>query len=263
MSTNDKCLSEEVLLRYLDHDSGQEEEAMVRQHLAQCDFCRDAVDGLSHYLETGSSEELKSTLDGLSHKIDEKSSCSKDLKEEPIRNFFYLRRWTFASIAASVLLVISIGIGIRFVYQGHNRELALEEFSGMGKDKSLPGEKVQFLPPPKPDRDGDRADGGKEVFTVVEESPVFPGGDEALNKFLSANISCSADLKNTGKPGSMFVNFVIEEDGTISNVKMISEVGDGCSEEAIRGIEAMPKWIPGKQGGQNVRVSYMLLLRFS
>jgi len=263
MPLNDSCLSEDILLRFLEKTIGKEEEVLVRKHLEQCDFCRDAMEGLSLYLEKETSDKLRITLKTINLQIADKGIDSGFKEKESFREYLYRRRWTMVSMAASVILLISIGFGIRLINQGNRHEPASNGLSQVMVDKSMPGENVQYLPPPRPDQDGSVANQVVEVFTSVEESPVFPGGDAALNKFLSENISCSADSKNIHIPESMFVNFVIEKDGTISNVKMISEVGDGCSEEALRGIEAMPKWIPGKQGGQKVRVSYMILLKFS
>lgn len=102
-----------------------------------------------------------------------------------------------------------------------------------------------------------------EIFTVVETMPSFPGGEEELFKYLGKNIKYPAMAKDAGIKGMVYVNFVVYEDGSIKDVKVLRGIGGGCDEEAIRVVEKMPKWSPGKQRGKNVRVSYNLPIRFT
>jgi len=102
-----------------------------------------------------------------------------------------------------------------------------------------------------------------EIFTVVEENPQFPGGDAALYKFLSEAIKYPEEAKELGIQGRVFVNFVVETNGSVSNVKVLRGIGGGCDEEAIRVVMSMPKWTPGKQRGIPVRVSYNLPIKFT
>ena len=102
-----------------------------------------------------------------------------------------------------------------------------------------------------------------DVFTVVEEMPKYPGGTNELYKFLGANIKYPQLAKDNGIEGRVFVNFVVEKDGEISNIKILRGIGSGCDDEAIRVIGLMPKWTPGKQHGKNVRVSYNLPIKYS
>ncbi len=102
-----------------------------------------------------------------------------------------------------------------------------------------------------------------EVFTVVEVMPEYPGGMDELGIFLSNNIKYPIKALKDGVEGRVFVNFVVGKDGSVIDSKVIRGIGSGCDEEAIRVIESMPNWIPGKQRGQAVNVSYNLPIRFA
>ena len=103
----------------------------------------------------------------------------------------------------------------------------------------------------------------KEIFTVVEEQPSYPGGDDARVKFLQANIKYPEEAKELGTQGKVFVTFVVEVDGSITDVKVLRGIGAGCDEEAIRVVKSMPKWVPGKQRGVPVRVQFNLPIKFT
>lgn len=101
-----------------------------------------------------------------------------------------------------------------------------------------------------------------QVFMIVEDMPKFPGGETELFKFLGKNMSYPPMAKDAGVQGVVYVNFVVMEDGSIANVKVLRGIGAGCDEEAIRVVKSMPKWSPGKQRGKAVRVNYNLPVRF-
>ena len=103
----------------------------------------------------------------------------------------------------------------------------------------------------------------KEIFTVVEEQPGYPGGDEARIKFLQENIKYPEEAKELGVQGKVFVTFVVEVDGSITDVRVLRGIGAGCDEEAIRVVKSMPRWVPGKQRGQPVRVQFNLPIKFT
>jgi periplasmic protein TonB len=103
----------------------------------------------------------------------------------------------------------------------------------------------------------------KEIFTVVEEQPGYPGGDEARIKFLQENIKYPEEAKELGVQGKVFVTFVVEVDGSITDVRVLRGIGAGCDEEAIRVVRSMPRWVPGKQRGQPVRVQFNLPIKFT
>ena len=102
----------------------------------------------------------------------------------------------------------------------------------------------------------------QEVFTIVEEMPSYPGGDEKMYSYLGNNIKYPQIARESGIQGRVFVNFVVEPDGSVSNVKVLRGIGGGCDEEAVRVVKSMPKWKPGKQRGKTVRVSYTLPVVF-
>ncbi len=83
-----------------------------------------------------------------------------------------------------------------------------------------------------------------EIFTVVEDMPSFPGGEEELFRFLGKNIKYPAMAKDAGIKGMVYVNFVVWTDGKIRDVKVLRGIGGGCDEEAIRVVKSMPSWKP-------------------
>lgn len=102
-----------------------------------------------------------------------------------------------------------------------------------------------------------------EPFTVVERMPSFPGGDAALVAFLRENVHYPTFAVMQGIQGRVVVSFVVECDGSISEVKVIRSVCRQLDEEAMRVVMAMPKWIPGMQSGRLVRVIWQVPVRFS
>ena len=103
----------------------------------------------------------------------------------------------------------------------------------------------------------------EEIFTVVENEPEFPGGMEALYKYLAQNIKYPQLARENGITGKVYVTFVVEKDGSIANPKILRDIGGGCGAEAIRVVKAMPKWSPGKQRGKAVRVQFNLPVNFN
>lgn len=101
-----------------------------------------------------------------------------------------------------------------------------------------------------------------EVFKVVEVDPEFPGGEEALYKYLAENIKYPVMAKNNKVEGRVYITFVIEKDGTVSDAKVLRSVNEELDTEALRVINAMPKWKPGTQRGVPVRVQYNIPISF-
>lgn len=102
----------------------------------------------------------------------------------------------------------------------------------------------------------------QEVFTIVEEMPGYPGGDAKMYEYLGKNIKYPQIARESSIQGRVFVNFVVEPDGSVTNVKVLRGIGGGCDEEAMRVIKSLPKWKPGKQRGKAVRVSYQIPVFF-
>ena len=103
----------------------------------------------------------------------------------------------------------------------------------------------------------------EEIFTVVENDPEFPGGMEALYKYLQTSIKYPTIAKENNITGRVYVTFVVEKDGSIANPRILRDIGGGCGQEAIRVVKAMPKWKPGKQRGKAVRVQFNLPVSFN
>ena len=101
-----------------------------------------------------------------------------------------------------------------------------------------------------------------EVFKVVEVDPEFPGGVEALYKYLAENIKYPEKAKNNKVEGRVYITFVIEKDGSVSDAKVLRSVNEELDAEALRVINAMPKWKPGTQRGVPVRVQYNIPIYF-
>ncbi len=101
------------------------------------------------------------------------------------------------------------------------------------------------------------------IFTVVEDMPKFPGGNKAMYAFLGENIKYPDVAKQEGYQGKVFVTFVVEKDGSVSNVKLVRGVHESLDKEAMRVIKIMPKWEPGTQRGKAVRVQYTLPIKFT
>jgi len=100
------------------------------------------------------------------------------------------------------------------------------------------------------------------VYQVVDEMPEFPGGTEALLKFVANNVKYPEKAIDEEISGRVFISFVIEKDGSISNVEVKRGIGGGCDEEAVRVIKSLPNWKPGIKDGKPVRVSYMMPINF-
>ncbi len=100
------------------------------------------------------------------------------------------------------------------------------------------------------------------VYQIIEQMPEFPGGNEKLMEFVLSNSHYPQEAKEKGVQGRVHVNFVVDTDGSISDVKVLKGVGGGCDEEAVRVVKSMPKWQPGRHRGKVVKVSYTLPFDF-
>ncbi|MBL7824541.1 MAG: energy transducer TonB [Saprospiraceae bacterium] len=101
-----------------------------------------------------------------------------------------------------------------------------------------------------------------EPLKYADEMPIFNGGLVEMYKYLSRNIKYPVIARENGIEGIVIVNFVIDPFGKVSNVRAIRTIGGGCDEEAVRVISAMPNWIPGRNHGKTVSVSYSLPIKF-
>jgi len=103
----------------------------------------------------------------------------------------------------------------------------------------------------------------KETFTVVEVMPEYPGGEEALIKFLDKNLQYPKEARNKGIQGKVWAGFIVDKDGTLINIEILRGIGGGCDEEVLRVLKLMPKWKPGTQSGVAVAVKYRYPINFT
>ncbi len=97
-----------------------------------------------------------------------------------------------------------------------------------------------------------------KVYKVCEQMPTYEGGDAALMKYIGENLKYPEEAKERGLQGRVVVSFIIEKDGSLTDVKVLRSVDRALDAEALRVVKGMPKWIPGRQNGQCVRVRYLL-----
>jgi len=100
------------------------------------------------------------------------------------------------------------------------------------------------------------------VYTIVEQMPVYPGGDEAMKKYLTENIVYADQARKDKISGTVYVTFVVNEKGELQDVKVIRGVSPELDAEALRVVKSMPAWTPGKQSGKAVSVQYNLPIKF-
>jgi TonB family protein len=138
--------------------------------------------------------------------------------------------------------------------------LIIAAASCSGSKKAAKTQKEMAPPPPPPAPS--MQDVPSEVFVVVEEMPVFPGGDEALRKFVSDNVKFPEQAKVKNITGRVILRFCVKYDGTIDKVQVLKSVDPLLDAEAIRVVKMLPKWQPGKQGGKPVNVWYSMPVVF-
>lgn len=134
-----------------------------------------------------------------------------------------------------------------------------EDLSSKPNDAPLVDNNNEITIVEKPDLVIEPVNKKEEVFMVVEEQPYL----ENLYEFLGSNIKYPEEAKELGIQGKVFVTFVVEKDGSITEVKVIRGIGGGCDEEAVRVVQSMPKWTPGKQRGVPVRVQFNIPVKFT
>jgi len=166
-----------------------------------------------------------------------------------IKNRIYMmtkaRSATWAPV--KVLFALPAILAVLFFFsQGSMNPVSAQEKTTKEVKKTTPAEKES-----------------KEVFTMVEDMPAYVGGQEAMMSFLAGNIKYPEAAMKKDIQGKVYVTFVVEADGSVTNVKVLRGIGSGCDEEAVRVVKMMPKWNPGKQAGKAVRVQYNLPIRFA
>ncbi len=102
----------------------------------------------------------------------------------------------------------------------------------------------------------------EKPYTMVEQMPQFPGGDQELLSYIAKNLRYPAIAQENGIQGKVFIRFVVTANGDVKNVTVVRSLDNSCDKEAIRVISSLPKWIPGKQNGRNVPVYYTVPITF-
>ena len=102
----------------------------------------------------------------------------------------------------------------------------------------------------------------EEIFTIVEDQPEFPGGIGAFYKYVATNLRYPAQARRMGIAGKVFVQFVVEKDGRLTDVQILKGIGAGCDEEALRVIKKSKAWTPGRQRGRPVKVRMIIPINF-
>jgi periplasmic protein TonB len=119
------------------------------------------------------------------------------------------------------------------------------------------------MPDVMPNEDQQIVEEKIEPYLVVEQMPDFPGGETELYKFLEKNMKYPPMARESGVTGTVYIKFVVNKDGRISDIAILRGIGAGCDEEAIRVIKSMPSWKPGKQNGVAVPVWFTLPVKFT
>ena len=128
------------------------------------------------------------------------------------------------------------------------------------EDTQMDAQTVTYTPPPAVEEEEEEA--AQQIFTVVEEMPKFPGGDAELLKFISKSIRYPVIAQENGIQGRVICSFVVNRDGSIVDAQVLRGVDPSLDKEALRVINSMPKWSPGKQRGKPVRVKYTVPITF-
>ena len=144
--------------------------------------------------------------------------------------------------------------------QLNNTKTAIGSFDVKGNDDAngqvlMAKEAIAAPEPPKHEEEN-------KVFEAVEQMPSFPGGQSALMKYLSDNVRYPVVAQENGVQGRVVISFIVERDGSITDVRVVRSVDPSLDKEAQRVVRSMPNWIPGKQNGSAVRVKYNVPVSF-
>jgi len=203
----------------------------------------------SHYLNLLYSETLRPQQVGLTTNFSY-SPLKRRLQmmiTKPTKKYAGMLYFTW--IPAALLLVFFLGT-THVNAQSQPADVTVSQASA--KDQAPP-------PPPPPKADQQKEE---EVFLVVEEMPKFKGGDKARIMFLVENLKYPEQARKDSIQGTVYVQFIIEENGSVTNAHILRGVNEDIDAEALRVVEMMPAWIPGKQDGKPVRVQFNLPLVF-
>ena len=157
------------------------------------------------------------------------------------------------NIGKNIIVVVVSILVLLVLYWGFNSRLRLSQDSDNTEDVVVDTTK------PTMDSSSDYTD---KVYDVAEVMPSYPGGQDALYTFLSNNINYPEEAATNGVQGRVQLTFIVEKDGSISNVEVVNSIDPSLDRESIRVVKLMKHWIPGKQNGEPVRVKYTLPITF-
>lgn len=140
-----------------------------------------------------------------------------------------------------------------------DKEIATE--TKTGNDEAPPSINDNPIPEAIPEAPPPVEDKTYEMFDI-QKSPSFPGGEAALQKFLAENIKYPPLARENNIQGTAAITFVVNKDGSISDVNLVKDPGGGTGKEAIRVVKSMPRWSPGEANGHPVKVRFTLPVRF-
>lgn len=135
-----------------------------------------------------------------------------------------------------------------------------DDFMSTESDENTAVEIVEVAPIAEPEPEVEEE---PQVFFIVENMPEFPGGELALRKYIAENVRYPEMAKENDIQGTVYVRFVVDTDGSVKNVEVIRGVDPLLDKEAIRVIQSLPKWKPGKQRGKAVKVSHSVPIKFA
>ncbi|RHJ93428.1 energy transducer TonB [Bacteroides sp. AM07-16] len=127
------------------------------------------------------------------------------------------------------------------------------------EDNQMDAQQQTYVPPAVVEEEEESA---QQIFTVVEEMPKFPGGDSELLKYIGKSLKYPVIAQENGIQGRVICSFVVNRDGSIVDAEVVRGVDPSLDKEALRVINTMPKWTPGKQRGKPVRVKYTVPITF-
>ena len=170
------------------------------------------------------------------------------MNKQPSQRIGMAKLFLLFPLVACLVLLSDCKPGDKQAKEEAPAEAAMEEIVVVG----YPGE----------DTDVPAATAEDQVFMVVEQMPQFPGGQEALMKFLAQNLKYPEEARKAAIQGRVIASFVVRKDGSLTDIEVVRGVNPSLDDEAVRVIKSMPKWEPGKQRGQAVSVKYTVPVTF-
>ncbi len=179
-------------------------------------------------------------------------TLSNNLNQSLTKKRFIMmtKKRNMAKSLTRMVFLVPAAIAVTMLFAFHSSDHLLAQQGLAMQDEPLPAnaQRVDYTPVMQ----------DEPVFTVVEEMPKFPGGNEALTKYMMSSIKYPENARKNGIQGTVFVTFVVEKDGRISNARVLKGVDKELDEEALRVVNAMPNWKPGKEKGKPVKVQFNL-----